>query len=196
MGELQGGIGRLGRRHFFVMDEQKRDYLSRASQRHARTAHFIACLWPTASWRRLRCHISGWTLATSLSAHQQCITGAWSLRGCKACRKLLLTNVHRRNRIQWARRYSSWTCRCGGAFQRQKHFLPLWQPGPRICEEVCRRGIQAQSPDLNPIENLWHKVALEISRRRPTTKRELIASVGYISGYCTSRDLHPSGDCT
>lgn len=35
----------------------------------------------------------------------------------------------------------------------------------------------AQSQDLNPIENLWHKVALEISRKRPTSKRELIESL-------------------
>ncbi len=35
----------------------------------------------------------------------------------------------------------------------------------------------AQSPDLNPIENLWHKVALEISKRHPTNKRELIVSL-------------------
>jgi hypothetical protein len=32
----------------------------------------------------------------------------------------------------------------------------------------------AQSLDLNPIENLWHRIALEISKRRPGTKRELI----------------------
>jgi len=35
----------------------------------------------------------------------------------------------------------------------------------------------AQSPDLNPIENLWHKVALEISKRHLTNKRELIESL-------------------
>jgi|SRR6218665_155706 len=34
-----------------------------------------------------------------------------------------------------------------------------------------------QSPDLNPITNLWHKVALEISKRHPTNKRELIESL-------------------
>src|SRR6218665_1526524 len=31
--------------------------------------------------------------------------------------------------------------------------------------------------DLNPIENLWHKVALEIPKRHPTNKRELIESL-------------------
>src|SRR6218665_23817 len=34
-----------------------------------------------------------------------------------------------------------------------------------------------QSPDLNPIENLWHRVALEISKRHPTNKRELMESL-------------------
>ena len=35
----------------------------------------------------------------------------------------------------------------------------------------------AQSPDLNPIENLWHKIAVEISKCRPGSKRELIESL-------------------
>ena len=35
----------------------------------------------------------------------------------------------------------------------------------------------AQSPDLNPIENLWHKIAVEISKRRPVSKKELIESL-------------------
>ena len=36
---------------------------------------------------------------------------------------------------------------------------------------------RAQSPDLNLIENLWHKVALEISKRPPTNKPGLIKSI-------------------
>ena len=35
----------------------------------------------------------------------------------------------------------------------------------------------AQSPDLNPIENLWHKVSLEISKKQPTSKREMIEAL-------------------
>jgi len=35
----------------------------------------------------------------------------------------------------------------------------------------------AQSPDLNLIENIWHKVALEVLKRHPTNKRELIESL-------------------
>lgn len=35
----------------------------------------------------------------------------------------------------------------------------------------------AQSPDLNPIENLWHKISLEISKKQPRSKRELIESL-------------------
>lgn len=35
----------------------------------------------------------------------------------------------------------------------------------------------AQSPDLNPIENLWYKISLEISKKHPRSKRELIESL-------------------
>lgn len=35
----------------------------------------------------------------------------------------------------------------------------------------------AKSPDLSPIESLWYKVALEISKRHPTSNRELIESL-------------------
>jgi transposase len=35
----------------------------------------------------------------------------------------------------------------------------------------------AQSPDLNPIENLWHKISLEISKKQPRSKRELIEAL-------------------
>lgn len=34
-----------------------------------------------------------------------------------------------------------------------------------------------QSPDLNPIENLWHIVGYEISKKKPTSKRELIEAL-------------------
>jgi transposase len=35
----------------------------------------------------------------------------------------------------------------------------------------------AQSPDLNPIENLWHRMGLIISKDKPTTKIGLIESI-------------------
>lgn len=35
----------------------------------------------------------------------------------------------------------------------------------------------AQSPDLNPIENLWQRIGLIINKNKPTTKRELIEAI-------------------
>lgn len=35
----------------------------------------------------------------------------------------------------------------------------------------------AQSPDLNPIENVWSKIGYEISKKHPTNKRELIEAI-------------------
>uniref|UniRef100_A0A8C6XLX5 Tc1-like transposase DDE domain-containing protein n=1 Tax=Naja naja TaxID=35670 RepID=A0A8C6XLX5_NAJNA len=35
----------------------------------------------------------------------------------------------------------------------------------------------AQSPDLNPIENLWAKIGYEISKKHPKTKQELTESI-------------------
>ena len=35
----------------------------------------------------------------------------------------------------------------------------------------------AQSPDLNPIENLWYRVSCIIGKNKPKTKRELIEQV-------------------
>lgn len=35
----------------------------------------------------------------------------------------------------------------------------------------------AQSPDLNPIENLWHKIGIEIAKSKPRTKLELKETV-------------------
>jgi hypothetical protein len=35
----------------------------------------------------------------------------------------------------------------------------------------------AQSPDLNPIENLWCKVSIEIAKKGPRNKQELVESL-------------------
>ena len=37
--------------------------------------------------------------------------------------------------------------------------------------------LPAQSQDMNPIENLWRKITLEIVKRHPTVKRKLIESL-------------------
>ena len=35
----------------------------------------------------------------------------------------------------------------------------------------------ADSPDLNPIENVWHEMKVYVRKQRPTTKDELVASI-------------------
>ncbi|GFV57249.1 uncharacterized protein TNCV_2822661 [Trichonephila clavipes] len=49
--------------------------------------------------------------------------------------------------------------------QQQKYMCPIY---PFIC---CRPG---NSPDLNPIENLWHRLKTLVRLRYPSNKRELI----------------------
>ncbi|GFX37555.1 transposable element Tcb1 transposase [Trichonephila clavipes] len=39
---------------------------------------------------------------------------------------------------------------------------------------VNRMNWPGQSPDLNPIESLWFKIGYEISKKKPSNKRELI----------------------
>ena len=43
--------------------------------------------------------------------------------------------------------------------------------------QVERMEWPAQSPDLNPIENLWYRISCIISKNKPKTKRELIEQV-------------------
>ncbi|GFT58852.1 transposable element Tcb1 transposase [Trichonephila clavipes] len=42
---------------------------------------------------------------------------------------------------------------------------------------VNRNNWPGQSPDLNPIESLWFKIGYEISKKKPSNKRELIEAL-------------------
>ena len=44
-------------------------------------------------------------------------------------------------------------------------------------QKVERMDWPAQSPDLNPIENLWNRVSCIIGKNKPKTRRELIEQV-------------------
>ena len=35
----------------------------------------------------------------------------------------------------------------------------------------------ADSPDMNPIENVWHEMKCYVRRQRPTTKQELVDAI-------------------
>ena len=42
---------------------------------------------------------------------------------------------------------------------------------------VAQMNWPAQSPDLNPIENLWHRYNVIIAKNKPSNKRELIENI-------------------
>ncbi|GFX54205.1 transposable element Tcb1 transposase [Trichonephila clavipes] len=46
-----------------------------------------------------------------------------------------------------------------------------------------------QSPDLNPIDNLGFKIGYEISKKKPSNKRELIEALIFSFNYIVTKDL-------
>lgn len=194
------------------------------------------------------------------------------LKGCKPRKKPLLTEAHRKKRLEWAKQHQNWTVEqwskvifsdesnfttqnhCGhthvrrrvGEEYRPECLLPtikhptsvmIWgcfsMMGPgrlEVCEgrmnaerylKVLEKRLlpsardmygadnkdwiyqqdnapchtakkvkdwcqaknipllpwPAQSPDMNPIENLWHQINLIVSKNKPTTKVQLIEEV-------------------
>ncbi|GFX72428.1 transposable element Tcb1 transposase [Trichonephila clavipes] len=54
---------------------------------------------------------------------------------------------------------------------------------------VNRLNWPGQSPDLNPIENLWFKIGYEISKKKPSNKRELIEALIFSFNHIVTKDL-------
>ncbi|GFY22836.1 transposable element Tcb1 transposase [Trichonephila clavipes] len=46
-----------------------------------------------------------------------------------------------------------------------------------------------QSPDLNPIESLWFKIGYEISKKKPSNKRELFEALIYSFNHIVTKDI-------
>ncbi|GFU54649.1 transposable element Tcb1 transposase [Trichonephila clavipes] len=54
---------------------------------------------------------------------------------------------------------------------------------------VNRMNSPGQSPDLNPIENLWFKIGYETSKKKPSNKRELIEAIIFSFYHIVTKDL-------
>ncbi|GFU30511.1 transposable element Tcb1 transposase [Trichonephila clavipes] len=54
---------------------------------------------------------------------------------------------------------------------------------------VNRMNWPVQSPDLNPIESLWFKIGYEISKKKPSNKRELIEALIFSFNHIVTKDL-------
>ncbi|GFX56234.1 transposable element Tcb1 transposase [Trichonephila clavipes] len=52
-----------------------------------------------------------------------------------------------------------------------------------------RMNWPGQSPDLNPIENLWFKIRYEISKKKPSNKRKLIEALIFSFNHIVTKDL-------
>lgn len=81
----------------------------------------------------------------------------------------------------------------GGNFNFQDDNAPCHR-AKKVQEWLQNNGINriswpGQSPDLNPIENLWSKVAYEIEKQRPVTKTELIEALIKAWNHIISKDL-------
>ncbi|GFU68984.1 transposable element Tcb1 transposase [Trichonephila clavipes] len=54
---------------------------------------------------------------------------------------------------------------------------------------VNRMNWPGQSPDLNPIESLWFKSGYEISKKKPSNKRELNEGLIFSFNHIVTKDL-------
>ncbi|GFW71518.1 hypothetical protein TNCV_2309531 [Trichonephila clavipes] len=111
------------------------------------------------------------------------------LRGCKAGPKPLLTEFQRKRRLKWAWEHLLWTIKDrekeDNASCHRAKVVQKWLED----HTVNRMNWLGQSPDLYPIESLWFKIGYEISKKKPSNKRELIEALIFSCNHIVTKDL-------
>ncbi|GFT95123.1 transposable element Tcb1 transposase [Trichonephila clavipes] len=133
-----------------------------------------------------------WTLTSNVSVCPRTVRGRLleiGLRGCKARPKSLLTEFQRKRRLTWAREHSLWTIK----YWEKDDNAPCHRAKvvQKLLEDhtVNRMNWPGQYPDLNPIESLWFKIGYEISKKKPSNKRELIEALIFSFNHIVTKDL-------
>ncbi|GFW55961.1 transposable element Tcb1 transposase [Trichonephila clavipes] len=113
------------------------------------------------------------------------------LRSRRLVRAPMLTAVHRRRRLKFARQYSSWTStewrQDDGIFQQDKarcHIaasVRAWSEEPQ--DEFTVFPWPANSPELNPIENLWDHLDRVVRAMDPQTRNLAQLAMGLESAW-------------
>ncbi|GFU51155.1 hypothetical protein TNCV_966461 [Trichonephila clavipes] len=112
-----------------------------------------------------------------------------ALRGCKACPKPLLTEFQRKRRLTWEREHSLWIIKDWEKDDNARcHRAKVVQKWLKV-HTVNRMNWPGQSPDFNPLENLWFKIGYEISKKKPSNKHELIEALKFSFNHIVTKDL-------
>ena len=66
-----------------------------------------------------------------------------------------------------------WIFQDDNALCHRAKLVKRWMQSHRVAQ----MNWPAQSPGLNPIENLWHRINVIIAKNKPSNKRELIENI-------------------
>ena len=69
--------------------------------------------------------------------------------------------------------YEYWMFQDDNAPYHRAKLVKRWMQSHRVAQ----MNWPAQSPDLNSIENLWHRINVIIAKNKPSNKRELIENI-------------------
>ncbi|GFU35819.1 transposable element Tcb1 transposase [Trichonephila clavipes] len=92
--------------------------------------------------------------------------------------KLLPTARDLLGKQSWIFQDDNAPCHCAKVVQK-------WLEDPT----VNRMNWPGQSSNLNPIESLWFKIGYEISKKKPSNKRELIEALKFSFNHIVTKDL-------